>query len=194
MSTANGNILSTTQEQSVHSIRTICPHLCPSNPYISNIWTEFRNTLVFDENVVLSNEKEDVVFENASQVISGIQTTVDSAYFFNEEMLVTSKLNYKFVQVTPTLLTGMGPLFTFMHIAFAFAHVDFSTNEATMTTISNNGNIASFNSDGYSESYLTPAQIQDVVKSKSAELDDIVRTYLLGVIFNEQHLMYLGVD
>ena len=65
---------------------------------------------------------------------------------------------------------------------------------SAMTTISNNGNIASFNSDGYSESYLTPAQIQDVVKSKSAELDDIVRTYLLGVIFNEQHLMYLGVD
>jgi len=108
-----------------------------SNPYVSNIWTEFRNTLVFDENVVLSNEKEDVVFENASQVVSGIQTTVDSAYFFNEEVLITSKLNYKFVQVTPTLLTGMGPLFTFMHIAFAFAHVDFATNEATMATIAN---------------------------------------------------------
>ena len=65
---------------------------------------------------------------------------------------------------------------------------------SAMTNISNNGNVASFNSDGYSESYLTPAQIQDVVKSKSAELDDIIRTYLLGVIFNEQHLMYLGVD
>ena len=65
---------------------------------------------------------------------------------------------------------------------------------SAITTISNNGNVASFNSDGYSESYLTPAQIQDVVKSKSAELDDIIRTYLLGVIFNEQHLMYLGVD
>ena len=65
---------------------------------------------------------------------------------------------------------------------------------SAMTTISNNGNVASFNSDGYSESYITPAQIQDVVKSKSAELDDIVRTYLLGVIFNDQHLMYLGVD
>ena len=63
-----------------------------------------------------------------------------------------------------------------------------------MTNISNNGNIASFNSDGYSESYITPAQIQDVVKSKSTELDDIVRTYLLGVIFNDEHLMYLGVD
>ena len=65
---------------------------------------------------------------------------------------------------------------------------------SAMTTISNNGNVASFNSDGYSESYITPAQIQDVVKSKSAELDDIIRTYLLGVIFNDQHLMYLGVD
>ena len=65
---------------------------------------------------------------------------------------------------------------------------------SAMTNISNNGNVASFNSDGYSESYITPAQIQDVVKSKSAELDDIIRTYLLGVIFNEQHLMYLGVD
>ena len=71
-----------------------------------------------------------------------------------------------------------------------------SINEfaSAMTNISNNGNIASFNSDGYSESYITPAQIQDVVKSKSAELDDIIRTYLLEVIFNDQHLMYLGVD
>lgn len=65
---------------------------------------------------------------------------------------------------------------------------------SAMTNISNNGNVASFNSDGYSESYITPAQIQDVVKSKSAELDDIVRNYLLEVIFNDQHLMYLGVD
>ena len=65
---------------------------------------------------------------------------------------------------------------------------------SAMTNISNNGNVASFNSDGYSESYITPMQIQDVVKSKSAELDDIIRTYLLEVIFNDQHLMYLGVD
>lgn len=109
-----------------------------SNSYVSNIWTEFRNTLVFDENVVLKNEKnEDVVFENASQVVSGIQTTVDSSYFFNEESMITSRFNYKFVQIAPTLLTGMGPLFTFMHVAFAFAHVDFSNNDATMATIAN---------------------------------------------------------
>lgn len=105
------------------------------NPYISDVWVEFRNTLVFNENVALRNEKEEISFEDASQLVSGIQTTVDSAYFFNEEALVTSKLNYKFIQVTPTLLTGMGPLFTFMHIAFAFANVDFTSNESTMMTI-----------------------------------------------------------
>ncbi len=108
------------------------------NPYISDVWVEFRNTLVFNENVTLKNEKEEEIgFENASQALSGVQTTVDSSYFFNEEALVTSKLNYKFVQVTPTLLTGMGPLFTFMHIAFAFANVDFTSNESTMLTIEN---------------------------------------------------------
>lgn len=108
-----------------------------SNPYVSDIWIEFRNTLVFNDKVTIENDKEEISFENASQALSGIQTTVDSSYFFNEEALITSKLNYKFIQVTPTLLTGMGPLFTFMHIAFAFAHIDFTTSDSTMATIEN---------------------------------------------------------
>jgi hypothetical protein len=52
------------------------------------------------------------------------------------------------------------------------------------------GNIASENTDGYSVSY---AQISEVVKSKNAELIDIIRTYLLGVIYDNEHLMYVGV-
>ena len=60
--------------------------------------------------------------------------------------------------------------------------------------IASNGNVASENIDGYSVSYVTANQISDIVKSKSFELDDIIRTYLLEVIFNGEHLMYLGVD
>ena len=63
----------------------------------------------------------------------------------------------------------------------------------TMNTIGNNGAIASENTDGYSISYVTSNQISDIVKSKSAELDDIIRTYLLNVIFNGEHLLYIGV-
>jgi len=65
---------------------------------------------------------------------------------------------------------------------------------ATATSnVSSNGNVASENTDGYSISYITANQISDIVKSKSAELDDIISTYLLGVVFNGEHLMYCGV-
>lgn len=63
----------------------------------------------------------------------------------------------------------------------------------TTSNVSSNGNVASESTDGYSISYITANQISDVVKSKSAELDDIIRTYLLGVVYNGEHLMYCGV-
>ena len=64
----------------------------------------------------------------------------------------------------------------------------------TTNNVSANGNIASENIDGYSISYVTANQVSEIVKSKSAELDDIVRTYLLGVIIDGEHLMYCGVE
>ena len=61
-------------------------------------------------------------------------------------------------------------------------------------SISANGNVASENTDGYSISYVTANQLSDVVKSMDTELNDIIRTYLLGVIVNGEHLMYCGVE
>ena len=55
------------------------------------------------------------------------------------------------------------------------------------------GNVASENTDGYSISYISADKISDIVKSKQSEIDDIIRTYLLGVIYNGEHLMYCGV-
>ena len=65
---------------------------------------------------------------------------------------------------------------------------------STNNSVEANGNIKSENTDGYSVSYLSASEISDVVKSKEAELDDIVRTYLLNVIVNEEHIMYCGVE
>lgn len=64
----------------------------------------------------------------------------------------------------------------------------------TTNNITSNGNVASENTDGYSISYVTASQIQDIIKSKSVELNDIIREYLIGVVVNNQHIMYLGVD
>jgi len=107
------------------------------NAYVANSWAEFRNTLVFSESVSLKNQKNDLVFQNISQSVENIQTTIDPMYFFNEDTLVTSKLNYKFIQTAPTILTGMGPLFTFLNIAIAFAGVNFATQEETIKSVSN---------------------------------------------------------
>lgn len=56
------------------------------------------------------------------------------------------------------------------------------------------GNIASESTDGYSISYVTLNQANAVVKSKTTELLDIMRTYLLGVIYEDKHLLYAGID
>ena len=64
---------------------------------------------------------------------------------------------------------------------------------SSIISATENGNIASENTDGYSVTYVKSAQIKDIINSKSVEIDDIIRTYLLGVIFNGQHLMYSGV-
>lgn len=65
--------------------------------------------------------------------------------------------------------------------------------EETTNNVASNGNVASENTNGYSISYITADKVSDIVKSKQDEIDNIIRTYLLGVIYNEEHLMYCGV-
>ena len=60
--------------------------------------------------------------------------------------------------------------------------------------ISDNGNIASVSTDGYSESYVTSSQIKDILMSKENEVNSIIREYLLEVIVDGQHIMFVGVD
>ena len=60
-------------------------------------------------------------------------------------------------------------------------------------SVASGGNVKSENTDGYSISYISASEISDVVKSKQTEIDDIIRTYLLGIILNGEHLMYCGV-
>ena len=106
------------------------------NPYVSAIWTEFKNTLVFSESVALKQSGKDLKYQDISSTVQNIQTTVDPLYFFNEETLITSKFNSKMIQTIPTVLTGCGPLFTFLNIAIAFGTIDFSSQEKTIASVS----------------------------------------------------------
>ena len=64
-------------------------------------------------------------------------------------------------------------------------------NKNSLGTI--NKNIVSESIDGYSVSYVNSTQFESVVNSKNIELNDIIKTYLTGVIVNNQHILYLGV-
>lgn len=66
---------------------------------------------------------------------------------------------------------------------------------ATATdSMASGGNVKSENTDGYSINYISASEISNVVKSKQDELNDIIKTYLLGVVINGEHLMYCGVE
>ena len=57
-----------------------------------------------------------------------------------------------------------------------------------------NKNIASESIDGYSVSYISASDIQQVLANKNKELDDVILTYLTGLIINGEHVVYLGVN
>ena len=105
------------------------------NPYVSSAWLEFKNTLVFSESVALKTKDNDLTYKDVSSTVQNIQTTVDPLYFFSEEFLVTGKYNSKFLSAVPTVLTGFGPLFTFLNIAIAFGKLDFSSQEKILTSV-----------------------------------------------------------
>ena len=53
-------------------------------------------------------------------------------------------------------------------------------------------NISSENIDGYSVTYLSPVEIQQSIKAKNDEIEDIMFSYLMDVIVNSTPILYLG--
>lgn len=95
-----------------------------TNTYTSTSWEDFKKALIFPEKLFTAGQNQKI--GSAPEVY----LTVDASYFFNEETLVNSKINHKFIQTMPTLLTGLGPFFTFLKMAIAFTAVDFSADAA----------------------------------------------------------------
>lgn len=63
----------------------------------------------------------------------------------------------------------------------------------TKSNVANNGNIASESTDGYSVNYITSDKISNIVSSKQDEINNTIETYLMFVVYNGEHLMYIGV-
>lgn len=64
----------------------------------------------------------------------------------------------------------------------------------TINGINNEGNKASESTDGYSVSYITKAQVKDIIETNSAEYNNIIDKYLMFVVYNGEHLLYCGLN
>ena len=102
-----------------------------SNSYTSVLWEDFKKALIFPDKFYLSAQSS----KNTTEPISDIFLTIDAPYFFNEETLVSSKINHKFIQAMPTIITGLGPFFTFLKMAMAFKDINFAEDVNVATSL-----------------------------------------------------------
>lgn len=111
-----------------------------SNTFTSTSWEDFKKALIFPEKLYLASQTSKANSNYAPEVY----LTADASYFFNEDSLVYTKINHKFIQVMPTLLTGLGPFFTFLKMAIAFTSIDLSNSAAgdSLSGLINNIQIA----------------------------------------------------
>lgn len=97
-----------------------------NNSYTNTTWEDFKKALIFPDKIYTAAQSNRLANNSTPE----IYLTVDASFFFNEESLIFSKINHKFIQTMPTLLTGLGPFFTFLKMAIAFTSVDLSTSAA----------------------------------------------------------------
>ena len=92
------------------------------NAFTSVAWEDFKKALIFPERLYVASQNA----KSTGDYKPEIYLTIDASYFFNEDSLVYSRINHKFIQTMPTLRTGLGPFFTFLKMAIAFTEVNFS--------------------------------------------------------------------
>ncbi len=103
------------------------------NSFTSTSWEDFKKALIFPEKLFVAAKNP----TSNNEFKPEIYLTIDASYFFNEDTLVYSKINHKFIQTMPTLLTGLGPFFTFLKMAVAFTEVNFSMESNVGQSLNN---------------------------------------------------------
>lgn len=107
------------------------------NPFIGMSWAKFKETLIFKSQKDIESSQDKLGFDSVVSKNASVFSIADCNYFFNEETLVHDFMNYKLISSVPGILTGIGPLGTFLYIALGFTGIDFSTQDATVNSITN---------------------------------------------------------
>ena len=73
-----------------------------------------------------------------------------------------------------------------------FHLIDKIMNYASAIQDTSNNNIVNESIDGYSVTYLSPSEVNNILVSKNKEFQDIMLNDLYGVIVNNEHIIYNG--
>ena len=95
-----------------------------SNNFTSIIWEDFKKALIFPDKLYIASHAQ----KGPGEIQTDIFLTMDASFFFNEETLIHSQINHRFIQTMPTILTGLGPFFTFLKMAIAFRGINFAAD------------------------------------------------------------------
>jgi hypothetical protein len=106
------------------------------NNFIKNAWEDLKNSLIFDEKTSYKTTDDELYFDSVTENNSNVFLTIDPRFIFNEENLINRFINYKLINSVPSILTGLGPLGTFIYIAIAFCGISFSSDTETIRSIS----------------------------------------------------------
>ena len=106
-----------------------------SNVCTKKAFEDFQDSLVFSDTLAFQDSEDKIEYQDVSESMTGIQTTTDIPYYFNEDSMVFPFFNKNFISTLPELLTGFGPLFTFLKIATAFGLLDFTSAETITKTV-----------------------------------------------------------
>ena len=68
-----------------------------------------------------------------------------------------------------------------------------SSADEKIEKISNN-NLKSESIDGYSVSFATQEEVKSILEEKDKQIESLMEDYLMNVIVNNEHIMYLGVE
>jgi hypothetical protein len=83
-------------------------------PIIKHYWSEFWETVVLSKN----KKGEDQLFN-----------TLDAEYFFNEENLINERINVRYYNTIPSILTGLGILGTFLGLMMGLSQLDLGSSD-----------------------------------------------------------------
>lgn len=106
-----------------------------TNVCTEKAFEDFKDSLVFSDTIAFQEGDDKIEYQDVSEKVSGVQTTTDIPYYFNEDSMVYPHFNKNFIATLPELLTGFGPLFTFLKIATAFGLLDFTSAETITRTV-----------------------------------------------------------